>query len=115
MSRGPASLAAQTAALAFAAPQVVASRMLRMTPSEFNLMGSEKIFAAAESWNAMLLQSAFEGQKLAFSMMMSFWFPWLPRPGPRQVRSAAIGVLGKGIAPYRRRAVANAKRLRRAR
>ena len=109
------SLAAQTTALAFAAPQVIASRMLRMNPSEFQMMGTEKILAAAESWNAMALQSVLEGQKLAYSMMMSFWFPWLPRPGARQARSAALGILGKGVAPYRRRAVANARRLRRRR
>ena len=87
--------------------------MLRMNPAEFQRMGTEKIAAAAESWNAMVLQSFFEGQRLAYSTMMSFWFPWMPRPGARQLNSAAAAILGKGVAPYRRRAVANARRLRR--
>ena len=44
--------------------------------------------------------------------MQSFWFPWLPRQSVAgQLNEAALGVLGKGFAPVRRRAVANAKRL----
>jgi len=37
------------------------------------------------------------------------------RTAAAQVRRAAIGILGKGVAPVRRRAVANARRLGRAR
>ena len=75
-------------------------------------MGMEKILAANEAWNAMAVQVLVENQKLALSAMQSFWFPWLRRPSAStQLRNAALGVLGKGMAPVRRRAVANAKRL----
>ena len=77
-------------------------------------MGLEKILAANEAWNAMAMQAVLENQKLALSVMQSFWFPWARRPSAStQLRNAAMGVLGKGMAPVRRRAVANARRLRR--
>lgn len=74
-------------------------------------MSTEKIAAFNEAWSAMALQAVLEGQKL----MTSFWFPWArPRSSlPRQLNDAALSILGKGVAPVRRRAVANAKRLRR--
>jgi len=106
-------LAAQLASLAVTAPQVVAHRMLGADARELQRMGSEKVFAAVESWNAMLMQAFWEQQRLTWSCAMSVWFPWVPRPGARQIRSAALNVLGKGVAPYRRRASANASRLRR--
>ena len=108
-------LAARSAELAFAVPQVIAGRMMQMNPAEFRLMGAEKVAAAAESWNAMAMQSFFEGQKLAYSAMMSFWFPWLRRPGSKQFGRAALGIAGAGLAPIHRRARANARRLRRKR
>ena len=44
--------------------------------------------------------------------MQSFWFPWAPRQSAaRQLSDAALEVLERGMAPVRRRAVANAKRL----
>ena len=43
MARRSSSLAAQTAALAFAAPQVIASRMLRMTPAEFQAYVAKQV------------------------------------------------------------------------
>ena len=89
--------------------------MLGADTRELQRMGSEKVFAAVESWNAMLMQAFLEQQRLAWSLAMSFWFPWLPRPGARQIRSAGLNVIGKGVAPYRRRASANLTRLRRAR
>lgn len=77
-------------------------------------MGMEKIIAANEAWNAMALQTLLENQKLALSFMQSVWFPWVRRPSAStQLRNAALEVLGKGVAPIRRRAVANAARLRR--
>jgi len=108
-------LAAQLASLAATAPQVVAHRMLGADARELQRMGSEKVFAAVESWNAMLIQACWEQQRLAWSFAMSFWFPWAARPGTGQIRSAALNVFGRGVAPYRRRASANAARLRRAR
>jgi len=81
-------------------------------------MGIEKIAAANEAWTAMATQAFLANQKIALTYMQSLWFPWL-RPTPtarsvsRQLNQAAVSVLGKGMAPVRRRAVANAKRLRR--
>jgi hypothetical protein len=107
-SRRSKSLAAQTVDLGFAVPQVIAHRVARImlaggSPSardrrELHRMGTEKILAANEAWNAMAVQAVLENQKLALSLMQSLWVPW-------------VRVLGKGMAPVRRRAVANAKRL----
>ena len=79
-------------------------------------MGIEKIAAANEAWAAMTAQAFLENQKLALRAMQSFWFPWMrstPRSVSRQLSGASAAILGKGMAPVRRRAVANAKRLRR--
>ena len=88
-------IAAQTVELAWAAPFVIASRVGRMyaggiAPSardqrEMVRMVSEKMAAMQEASLAMALAS---GQG------------W-------------IAMIGSGLAPYHRRAVANAKRLRR--
>jgi hypothetical protein len=47
--------------------------------------------------------------------MQSLWFPWMQpkrrQSASRQLSNAALGIFGKGMAPVRRRAVANAKRL----
>ena len=120
------SLAAQSFELAIAAPQVIAHRLARMagagkSPSardraEFRRMGIEKIAAANEAWIAMATQAFLENQKFALTCMQSLWFPWM-RPAPtaktvaRRMNRAATGILRKGIAPVRRRAAANAKRL----
>lgn len=123
--RSRKSLAAQTIDLGFAVPQVIAHRAARMAaagarPSardrkEFHRMGTEKIAAFNEAWAAMAMQAFVENQKLALSL----WFPWAsPRSSAKsvskQMNTAALNILGKGVAPVRRRAVANAKRLGRA-
>jgi hypothetical protein len=121
-SRRSKSLAAQTVDLGFAVPQVVAHRLARMmmaggSPSardrrELQRMGTEKILAANEAWNAMAIQTVLENQKLALSLIQSIWFPWVRRESAAmQLSNAALDILGKGMAPVRRRAVANAKRL----
>ena len=120
------SLAAQTFELGIAAPQVIAHRVARMasagaSPSvrdraEFRRMGIEKMAAVNEAWAAMVTQAFLENQKFELTFMQSLWFPWM-RPTPtvksvsRQLNRAAVDILGKGMAPVRRRAVANAKRL----
>jgi hypothetical protein len=124
--RASKTLAAQAFALGIAAPQVIAHRVARMasagaSPSprdraEFRRMGIEKMAAANEAWTAMATQAFLEHQKFTLSFMQSLWFPWM-RPTPtvksvsRQLNRAAVDILGKGMAPVRRRAVANAKRL----
>ena len=123
-TRKSTSLAAQTVALGIAAPQVVAHRVARMalagsSPSardrkEFQRMGTEKIAALNEAWAAMALEAFRANQQLTLSVMQSFWFPWIrpsARSAQRQLSNAALGILGKGTAPIRRRAVANARRL----
>ncbi len=114
-ARKSKSLAVQSIELGIAVPQVIAHRAARMllaggSPSardraELRRMGTEKIAAASEAWNAMALEAFRANQKLAFSFMRSFWFP------STQLSNAALDILGKGMAPVRRRAVANAKRL----
>ena len=82
---------------------------------EFRQMGTEKMAAFAESWNAMATQ-AFRANYL---LATSFWRSWLAgKPSQfsgSQLQNAALGVLGKGLGPVHRRAVANAKRLARTR
>jgi hypothetical protein len=122
------SLVAKAAELAFVVPQVVAHRVTRMAiagPSvserdrkEFKRMGAEKTAAFSESWTAMTMQALRANQALAASFLRSFWSPSLKvRPSARavaaQLHGAALGVLGKGIAPVHRKAAANAKRLAR--
>ena len=126
-TRKSKSLAVQTIELGVAVPQVIAHRVARLasagaSPSardrkEFHRMGTEKMIALNEAWNAMAWQAFRQNQKLALSFMQSLWFPWArPRSSvSRQLSNAALGVLGKGMAPIRRRAVANAKRLGRTR
>jgi hypothetical protein len=85
---------------------------------EFRRMGAEKLAAFNESWNAMALQTFRANQELALSIVGLLWNPW-GRSWPsfiatsRRMSTATLGVLGQGMAPVHRRAVANAKRLRR--
>jgi hypothetical protein len=121
-------LAAKATELAFAVPQVVAHRLTRMAMAgpflserdrkEFELMGSEKSSAFHESWNAMAEQSVRAHQALTVSFLRSFLLPSLrgkPTPASMatELHNAALDVLGKGMAPVHRRAVANARRLAR--
>ena len=124
-NRKSKALMIKAAELAFAVPQVMAHRLTRMTLAgisptardqrEFRQMGTEKMAAFAESWNAMAAQALLAN----YAVTASFWRSWLiGKPTPltsSQLHNAALGVLGKGITPVRRRAVANAKRLARTR
>ena len=112
-TRTSKALAARTAELAFAVPQVIAHRALRSDRKELHRMGAEKVFAFGESWNAMMMQSVFEYQRVAFSLAMSLWFPWLSQRSP--FSSVMPAILGAGLAPIHRRARANARRLGRRR
>ena len=123
------SFASQTLELGIAVPQVIAHRVARMAscgafPSardqeEFQRMGVEKIVAANEAWTAMAHQAFRENQRFAIELMQSVWFPWMrPAPTAKSLSTrwnrAAMDILGKGMAPVHRRAVANEKRLGRA-
>jgi hypothetical protein len=126
--RATQSLATKAAELALAVPQVVAHRVARMALSgpklsprdrkEFKLMVAEKNSAFGESWNAMAAQAALANQALAASFFRSFLSVARgKKPSASasaiQLHKAALGVLGKGLAPVHRKAVANAKRLAR--
>lgn len=101
-------LAQQAAELTLAVPQVMAHRYARMARAgasptardrrELARMSTEKAFAMAESWNAMALELLRANQQLALSPMQ-----------------AALEMTAAAMAPFHRRAVANAKRLSRAR
>jgi hypothetical protein len=121
------SLAFKSAELALAAPQVFAHRMARMamsgpTPSErdrkeFQRMVAEKNTVFFESWSAMAWQAALANQALMGSMFKSFLSGrGLPTAAASaaELQRAALGVFSKGFAPVHRKAVANAKRLGRA-
>lgn len=106
----------QMAELALAAPQVVAHRVTRMalagaTPSardqrEFHQMGAEKLAAMGEAWFAMWVQAFHAQQQLALGMLRTATLP-----STSALTRAGLGVLGHGLAPVHKRAVANAKRL----
>ena len=127
-------LGAQASELLLAAPQVVAHRLGRMAvaghkPSakdqrEFQRMGAEKLAAFGEAWQAMALQMLKSNQQIAASMMRSAWPASAARGGVKAAplaqaaaawQQATLDVLGQGIRPVHRRAVANAKRLGRKR
>ncbi|MGY8905401.1 MAG: polyhydroxyalkanoate granule-associated phasin [Burkholderiales bacterium] len=120
------SLAVKSAELALAVPQVVAHRVTRMAMAgptlsprdrkEFDLMVAEKESAFAASWSAMATQTVRANQALATSMFRSFWSAALRgkpvrAPSAAALRRAALGIVGKGLDPVHRKAVANAKRL----
>jgi hypothetical protein len=114
--------------LAMAVPQVVAHRVTRMAlagpkPSdrdrkEFQRMIDEKHAAFAQAWGDMAMQAFRANQALTASVIRSFFAPFsYKNPSAAsvvaQLQDAAIGVLGKGLAPVHRKAVANARRLAR--
>ena len=81
-------------------------------------MVAEKIAAFSESWVAMARQATLANQALAGSIFKSFLsMARGKRPSATasvaQLQRAALSVLDKGVAPVHRKAVANAKRLRR--
>ena len=127
-TRTKSSLAQQAAELAVAVPQVVAHRVTRLAlagpkPSprdrkEFARMVAEKNQAFGEAWQAMALHGMRAQQALGATLFASFLaMSRGRRPSPArsvaQLRHATLGVLGKGLAPVHRKAVANAKRLAR--
>lgn len=125
MTSSRRSLTTHAAELAFAVPQVVAHRVARMaaaghTPSardrrEFHRMGAEKVAAFGESWFAMGAEMLRVQQAWAATLWRWSLAPWAGAmpwpPSQAQWQQALHGVLGRGIEPVHRRAVANARRL----
>jgi hypothetical protein len=118
--RKTTSLAVKMAELAFAVPQVVAHRVTRMAIAspvlsqrdrkEFKLMCAEKTEAFGESWNAMTMQAFRANQAFAASVFRSFSSAGAVT---ERLQRVALDVMGKGLSPVHRKAVANAKRLAR--
>lgn len=83
-------------------------------------MSAEKMTAFNESWSAMADQALHAQRLLAASWVRSFW-PSAQKGRPSvaamafRAQNAAIAILGKGMTPVHRKAVANAKRLARTR
>ncbi|MCB1753954.1 MAG: hypothetical protein KDJ38_00435 [Gammaproteobacteria bacterium] len=116
----------QLAELSMAVPQVVMQRLSLMmlagpNPSardlrEMNMMWTEKMIAFHESWSAMTFEALRANQQLSRCLFDSFWscspFNLLNAPAHTDyLQRTASNILGKGLAPVHRRAVANAKRL----
>ncbi len=126
-NRSTTLLMTKAAELAFAVPPVVAHRVTRMAIAgpvlserdrkEFHGMAAEKTAAFAESWNAMAMQTMRANQALGMYLIRSFWSSrgatLSAQAVATQMNAAALGILGKGVAPVHRRAVANARRLAR--
>ena len=126
-------LTRDAAQLADAVPQVVMHRVGRMmtagvNPSrkdqdEFYRMGAEKVAAFGESWTAMSMQALAAQQQFAGWWLQTWWKValggWMNPPtlqhlsasAQRQVMNSMLNIAVRGMAPVRRRAVANARRL----
>src|SRR6516165_9646416 len=85
----------------------------RRDRSEFYLMGFEKIAAFYESWTAMSIEMLRVNLEYCLLPAQYFW-QGLPvtrrssRAAAAHFQRAALAVLGAGVAPIHRRAVANA-------
>ena len=117
--------------MAMAVPHVVAHRVTRMAlagpmlserdRTEFKLMSAEKTDAMAESLQAMAAETLRVQQQFTLAMVRAMWSPFLTGRGSAsafagsvgsRMNRAALDVIGKGMEPLHRTAVANAKRLR---
>jgi hypothetical protein len=123
--RRPAThLATQTMELGFAVPEVITHRLVRMASAgswqsaadreEFLRMSAEKFSAFYESWLGMFLAAHRANLRLFWSApaWSAAWLGGSHRAGSVRVQRAALEILASGVAPIHRRAIANAKRLR---
>lgn len=116
--------------LGMAVPQVVAHRLTRLAmagpvmssrdKAEFELMWAEKNQAFAQSWLAMTAQALRAQQALALTWTAALFNPLALSRGlrshPGQTAnpfSSGMSILNAGLEPVHRKAVANARRLRR--
>jgi len=109
-----------------AVPEVVAQRLTRMAlagprPSkrdqrEAVLMGAEKIWAWYESWLATSTALMSANQRVMTTMLTApFSLGGAHKARSERTQSGPFAILSAAMAPYHRRAVANARRLRRRR
>jgi hypothetical protein len=125
-TRKSKSLTVKSMELALSVPQVFAHRVTRMAlagpklsdrdRNEFQIMVTEKHAAFAQAWSDMAMHAFRANQAFTASMLRFVFTPFsYEKPSAAsaaaQVQNAAIGVLGKGLAPIHRKAVSNARRL----
>ena len=118
-SRQATSTAVKLAELGVAAPQVIAHRLTRMALAgptisardrkEFTGIVTEKQAAVAQAWMGMFAEGLRLQQQFALSLMTGA----TPRLHAVRAQSATSRIVGAGLAPIHRKAVSNAKRLRR--
>jgi hypothetical protein len=110
----------QLGELAIATPQVISHRLNRMasvgtwTPADledFHVMGSEKVAAFFESWQAIGRQATRFQQRAAEGLLTMLSQPWSTKLTPTWYAGHALRTFSTGLAPVHRRAVANARRL----
>jgi len=120
------SLTVKSMEVALSVPQVIAHRVTRMAFAgpklsdrdrrEFQMMVNEKHVAFAQAWSDMAMH-AFRANQTFTASMLHLFFSFFSYKKPSaasaaaQLQNAAIGVLGKGLAPIHRKAVSNARRL----
>jgi hypothetical protein len=113
------SMAVKLTELGLAAPQVIAHRLTRMALAgptisardrkEFSGMVMEKQAAVAQAWMGMFAQGVRLQQQLALSLFTGA----TPSQHVARAKDAASRMASTGLAPFHRKAVANAKRLAR--
>ena len=118
-TRQASSTAAKLVELGLAAPQVIAHRLSRMMLAgpaisardrkEFTGMVAEKQAAVAQAWTGVFA----EGVRLQQQLVLSLFTGATPSQHAARTRSAASRIASTGLAPFHRKAVANAKRLAR--
>ena len=118
-TRQATSTAVKLAELGLAAPQVIAHRLTRMALAgptisardrkEFTGMVQEKQAAVAQAWTAMFEEGVRLQQQFALSLLTGA----TPKQHAARAKSAASRIASTGLAPFHRKAVANAKRLAR--
>ena len=125
-TRKSKSLTVKSIEVALSVPQVVTHRVMRMALAgpklsdrdrrEFQMMVHEKYVAFAQAWGDMAMH-AFRANQTFTASMLHFFFSFFSYKNASAVRaaaqlqSAAVGVLGKGLAPIHRKTVSNARRL----
>ena len=112
-------MAVKLTELGLAAPQVIAHRLTRMAMAgptisardrkEFSGMVMEKQAAVAQAWMGMFAQGVRLQQQLALSLFTGA----TPSQHVARAKDAASRMASTGLAPFHRKAVANAKRLAR--
>ena len=124
-NRSTARLASMTLDLMHASPFVIGMRLSRMAAAgvnpgrrdrrEFDRMVLEKGAAFAESWHAAMLHALQAQQRLMLSLLRTWWLPGgaLSDPLGAMGLDHSLDACRKALAPYHRRAVSNARRLRR--